>query len=40
MRKGIVGDWKNFLSAEQSTEMDAICAARLKDTGLVFEYEI
>ena len=34
MRKGIVGDWKNFLFAEQSAEMDAICAVRLKDTGL------
>jgi hypothetical protein len=39
MRKGIVGDWKNFLTAEQSAEMDAICADRLKDTGLEFEYE-
>ena len=32
MRKGIVGDWKNFLSPEQSAEMDIICATRLKDT--------
>ena len=39
MRKGIVGDWKNFLSAEQSAEMDAICSDRLKGTGLEFEYE-
>ncbi len=39
MRKGIVGDWKNFLSPEQSAEMDAICADRLKDTGLEFDYE-
>lgn len=39
MRKGIVGDWKNFLTAEQSAQMDALCAERLKDTGLVFEYE-
>ncbi len=40
MRKGIVGDWKNFLSPEQSAEMDAICADRLKDTGLEFDYEL
>ena len=40
MRKGIVGDWKNFLSLEQSAEMDAICADRLKDTGLEFDYEL
>ena len=39
MRKGSVGDWKNFLSAEQSAEIDAICADRLKDTGLNFRFE-
>ena len=38
LRKGIVGDWKNFLSAEQSAEVDRICAERLKDIGLEFEY--
>ncbi len=40
MRKGIVGDWKNFLSAEQSAEMDTICVNRLRDTGLEFQYEL
>ena len=39
MRKGIVGDWKNFLTPEQSAEIDAICSERLKGTGLTFEYE-
>ena len=39
MRKGIVGDWKNFLSPGQSAEVDRICAGRLKDIGLEFEYE-
>lgn len=39
LRKGVVGDWKNFLSPEQSAEMDAICAERLEGTGLVFDYE-
>lgn len=38
-RKGTVGDWKNFLTPEQSAEMDTICATRLKDTDLQFEYE-
>ena len=38
-RKGIVGDWKNFLSPEQSAQKDSICAERLKDMGLEFEYE-
>ena len=39
MRKGIVGDWKNFLSPAQSAEMDTICAARLKDTDIEFDFE-
>ena len=38
LRKGIVGDWKNFLTAEQSAEIDSICAERLKDTGFIFRY--
>ena len=37
MRKGIVGDWKNFLTAEQSAEVDSICAERLN--GLEFKFE-
>lgn len=39
LRKGIVGDWKNFLSAEQSAEMDKKCAERLKDTGIELHFE-
>ena len=39
MRKGIVGDWKNHLSDEQSAEMDAICDRRLKGMGIEFQYE-
>ncbi len=30
MRKGVVGDWKNFLSAEQSAQIDRLCAEKLK----------
>ncbi len=39
MRKGVVGDWKNVLTDEQSAEMDALCAQRLKGTDLVFNFE-
>ena len=39
MRKGEVGDWKNFLTAEQSAQLDAIRAERLQGTGLEFDYE-
>ena len=39
LRKGIVGDWKNFLTAKQSAEIESICAERLKATGLVFRYD-
>ncbi len=39
MRKGVVGDWKNFLTVEQSAQIDTICAERLKKIGLEFEYE-
>jgi hypothetical protein len=39
LRKGVIGDWKNFLTADQSAQMDAICAERLKGTGLTFEYD-
>ena len=39
LRKGVVGDWKNFLSAEQSAELDRKCAEKLKDTGIEFDYE-
>ena len=39
MRKGEVGDWKNYLTAEQSAQLDAICAERLQGTGLEFDYE-
>ena len=38
LRKGEVGDWKNFLTPEQSAEMDALCAEILKDTDITFEY--
>ena len=39
LRKGEVGDWKNYFSAEQSAEMDRRCEEKLKDTGIEFVYE-
>ena len=39
MRKGIVGDWKNFLTPEQSSELDALYASKLTPAGLEFEFE-
>ena len=38
MRKGEVGDWKNYFTPEQSEEMDKICRERLEGTGLVFDF--
>ncbi len=39
LRKGVVGDWKNFLSAQQSAEIDTKCTEKLKDTGFEFDYD-
>ena len=39
VRKGIVGDWKNFLTPEQSAQMDAIYTERLKGTGFELNFE-
>ena len=39
IRKGIIGDWKNHFTAEQSARIEAVCAEQFKDTGLEFEYE-
>ncbi|KAG8182716.1 hypothetical protein JTE90_026169 [Oedothorax gibbosus] len=34
MRKGIIGDWKNHFTPEQSSAFDDLCAARLADCDL------
>ena len=36
MRKGEVGDWVNYFSAEQSAEFDRLYAERMAGTGLDF----
>ena len=39
MRKGVIGDWKNHFSDEQSARLDAEYTKRMSGTGLVFNYE-
>jgi hypothetical protein len=38
MRKGIIGDWKNYFSDEQSTKMDALVNEKVAGTDIVFDY--
>ena len=38
MRKGVIGDWKNLFTKEQSDRIDAIVADKLGGAGLVFDY--
>ena len=38
MRKGEVGDWKNYFTPEQSADMDKICHERLGGSGLEFDF--
>ena len=40
LRKGIVGDWKNHFTAEQSAKFDAVYQEKMKGTGLSFEFEL
>lgn len=40
VRKGIVGDWKNHFTAEQSALFDAVYQKKMKGTGLNFEFEL
>lgn len=38
-RKGLVGDWKNFFTEEQSKLIDSVYEDRMKKVGLEFEFE-
>lgn len=40
VRKGIVGDWKNHFTSEQSAMFDAVYQEKLKGTGLSFDFTI
>ena len=39
MRKGIIGDWRNYFTDEQSAQVDADIARKIpKNCGLVFDF--
>ena len=38
MRKGKVGDWRNYFSAEQNAAFDTLYAEKMKDSGLDFQF--
>ena len=38
VRKGLVGDWKNYFTVEQNEFMDKVIAQRLTGTGLKYRY--
>ena len=38
MRKGMVGDWKNKFTDDQSAQFDTVYAKKMKDSGLVFDF--
>jgi len=38
IRKGQVGDWRNYFTDEQSDRLDALYAEKMAGSGLVFEY--
>lgn len=39
MRKGIVGDWKNHFSSEETSSFDVLYQSRMAQFGLEFEFE-
>ena len=38
MRKGIVGDWRNYFTEEQSKKMDMLVVEKMTGTGLEYDY--
>ncbi|XP_066288952.1 sulfotransferase 1B1-like [Branchiostoma lanceolatum] len=39
VRKGVIGDWKNHFSAEESAKFDQRYRERMTGSGLEFEFE-
>ena len=39
IRKGVVGDWKNHFTPEQSVQFDAIYEEKFKSVGLELKFE-
>ena len=40
LRKGVVGDWKNYFTPEQNERFEKKVLAKLEGTGLEFDFEI
>ena len=40
LRKGVVGDWKNYFTPEQNERFENEVLAKLKGSGLEFDFEI
>ena len=40
LRKGVVGDWKNYFTPELNERFENEVLAKLKGSGLEFEFEI
>uniref|UniRef100_A0ABM5GSI6 Sulfotransferase n=1 Tax=Pogona vitticeps TaxID=103695 RepID=A0ABM5GSI6_9SAUR len=40
LRKGIVGDWKEYFTVAQSEKLDDICAQKLGSSGLIFRTQL
>ena len=39
LRKGVVGDWKNYFTPEMNERFEKEVLAKLKGSGLEFEFE-
>ena len=40
LRKGMVGDWKNYFTPEQNEAFEKQVLAKIEGSGLEFDYEI
>ena len=40
LRKGVVGDWKNYFTPEMNERFEKEVLAKLKGSGLEFDFEI
>jgi len=40
IRKGVVGDWKNYFDQETNRDWDCWIKETLKDTGMVMKFEL
>ena len=38
LRKGVIGDWRNHFTVEQSAELEAVYAEKMKGSGLNFDF--